>query len=232
MRKIATTVLALALLSISVIAVPAAHAVSSDVVISQLYGAGGNAGAALRNDYVELYNRSSSPVLLTGWSLQYTSATGNSWGSNKVNLTGTIAGHRYFLVQLASGGAVGALLPPPDQSSTAINMSGTTGKIALVNSTTALAAVNCPVSASIVDFVGFGATADCREGSANAPAPSTTNSINRYCGYTNHNVDTDQNGTDFLVDAANPRNSSSGDASCSPVPVNRTTWGQIKTIYR
>src|SRR6185436_772233 len=43
----------------------------SDVVISQIYGGGGNSGAIYHNDYVELYNRGTDPVDLTGWSLQY-----------------------------------------------------------------------------------------------------------------------------------------------------------------
>src|SRR4029450_12353334 len=43
----------------------------SDVVISQIYGGGGNSNATYHNDYVELYNRGGSAVDLTGWSLQY-----------------------------------------------------------------------------------------------------------------------------------------------------------------
>ena len=52
--------------------------VTSDVVISQVYGGGGNAGAPYSNDYVELFNRSDSPVSLAGWSVQYTSAAAAS----------------------------------------------------------------------------------------------------------------------------------------------------------
>ncbi len=55
---------------------PLASAASSSVVISQVYGAGGNSGAAYQNDYVELFNLSGAPVSVTGWSVQYASATG------------------------------------------------------------------------------------------------------------------------------------------------------------
>ncbi len=73
------------------------------IVISQLYGGGGNAGATYRNDYVELFNRGAAPVDITGWSLQYASATGSGWDFNKQPLAGTIAPGEYYLISLASG---------------------------------------------------------------------------------------------------------------------------------
>ena len=232
MKRATPFVLLLALTLVALAMPNRAYAVSGSVVISQVYGAGGNSGATWRYDYVELYNRSSSPVSLAGWSLQYASATGFSWGSANVALSGTVAAHGYYLVQLGSGGTAGALLPTADETgSPAVNMSATTGKIALCSSTTALTG-NCPVGSLIVDFVGYGATADCREGSANAPAPSATNSINRICGFTDHNKDTDQNSTDFMAIAASPRNSSSPDITCSPTPTLNSTWGSLKVIYR
>ena len=41
---------------------PPAGAVSPDVVISQVYGGGGNTGAPFTNDFVELFNRGDAPV--------------------------------------------------------------------------------------------------------------------------------------------------------------------------
>ena len=52
---------------------PAAAASSPDIVLSQIYGGGGNLGATLTNDFIELYNRGASPVHVTGWSVQYAS---------------------------------------------------------------------------------------------------------------------------------------------------------------
>lgn len=229
MRRV--TAVALLLAAIGLHAPVAQAAGSTTIVISQLYGAGGNAGAAYLNDYVELYNRSSSPISLAGWSLQYASATGSSWSKLNLPVTGTIPAKGYYLVQLASSGANGAAVPGPDTSSTAINMSATAGKLALTNSTVALSGT-CPVGGAIVDFVGYGGTANCREGAANAPAPSAVAAIFRICNFTDHNKDSDENGTDFVADAPNPRNSSSPDIACLPTATTRSTWGSIKTIYR
>ena len=102
------------------------------VVISQLYGGGGNAGATHQNDYIELYNRGTSTVDIGGWSLQYASATGSGWDFGKQPLGGTIAPGEYFLIALASSGAIGDPLPPANITGQ-INMSGTSGKIALVD---------------------------------------------------------------------------------------------------
>ena len=123
--------------------------VNSTVVISQLYGGGGNAGATYHNDYVELYNRSAATVDLSGWSLQYASATGSGWDANRQPLGGAIGPGEYYLVSLASGGSDGASLPPANINGQ-INMSGTSGKIALVNSFDGLVG-NCPNGRSARD---------------------------------------------------------------------------------
>ena len=101
------------------------------VVISQLYGAGGNAGATLRNDFIEIFNRGTATVDLAGWSVQYTSATGTSWQVTPLCPTGPclLLPGQYFLVQEASGGGNGALLPTPDVTGT-IPMAATAGKVA------------------------------------------------------------------------------------------------------
>ena len=62
-------------LAACVVALPVV-ASSAGVVISQVYGGGGNGGAPYRNDFVELYNAGSGSVSLAGWSVQYTSAAG------------------------------------------------------------------------------------------------------------------------------------------------------------
>src|SRR5262249_48955967 len=126
------------------------------VVISQLYGGGGNNGATYANDFVELYNPSGLTFDLTGWSLQYTSATGNGWEFPMQPLGGTIAPGEYYLISLASGGTDGLPLPAANINGE-INMSSTTGKVALVSNFEALVG-NCPLGdPDIVDFVGYGA---------------------------------------------------------------------------
>ena len=174
---------------------------SSVIVISQVYGGGGNPGAPWQNDFVELYNRGTTPVNIGGWSLQYAAATGSGWDFNRQPLGGTIAPGEHYLIALASNGAEGTPLPPANIEGGLINLSATNGKVALVNSFTALAG-NCPLSdSSVMDFVGYG-SADCREGTTTAPAPSTTTSISRLGG---GSTDTDRNGSDFATGAASPR---------------------------
>src|SRR3954451_22519428 len=57
-------------------------ATSTSLVISQVYGGGGNAGALYTNDFIELFNPTSSPVVFTNWSVQYASAGGAFAGLN------------------------------------------------------------------------------------------------------------------------------------------------------
>jgi DNA/RNA endonuclease G (NUC1) len=172
------------------------------VTISQVYGGGGNAGATYQNDYVELYNPTAATITMTGWSLQYAAATGTSFAGKQV-LGGTIDPGHYYLVSLASQGPVGAPLPPASVSGTDINMAGAAGKIVLVSNSDTLSGA-CPLGTDpdIVDFVGYGTTANCHEGTANAPAPSNTTAIFRKTG---GGTDTDQNGNDFVVGTPNPR---------------------------
>ena len=178
------------------------------VVVSQVYGGGGNTGAPLNKDFIELHNRGSAPVSLTGWSVQYASAASASW--SKTVLTGTIAAGGYFLVQEA-GGAVGANLPTPDITTGTIAMAAGAGKIALVNDSTTLAAA-CPTGATIVDFVGYGATASCFEGMAPTAAPSATLAVVRGgAGCTDQN----QNGAEFTTAAPAPRSSASPAQVCT-----------------
>lgn len=179
------------------------HAYGTGVVISQIYGAGGNVGAVLDSDYIELYNPGPDPVNLAGWSVQYASATGSTW-NNRTNLSGTIQPGHYFLIQ-ESKGTNGAPLPvTPDIPLGGINMSGSAGKLALVSSTTALSGT-CPTGGAIVDFVGFGSTANCYEGTGPTGTLSTTAAALRAGSGA---IDTNSNAADFTVGTPAPRNSS------------------------
>ena len=178
---------------------PVGQTASSNIVISQVYGAGGNSGATWRNDFIELFNRGNAPVALSGWSLQYAAATSSSW--SKTDLSGTLQPGQYLLVQQASGGTNGAVLPAADVTGT-IAMAATAGKVALVNTTTLLS-VSCPSGGGLVDLIGYGTTANCFEGAGSAPAPSATNADKRAA---NGCTDNDENATDFTAVAASPRN--------------------------
>src|SRR5947199_510096 len=123
------------------------HAQVTHVVISQVYGGGGNAGATFKNDFIELFNRGSAAVDVSGWSVQYASSGGTSW-SNSTSLSGIIQPGQYYLVQEAAGTGGTTNLPTPDATGN-IAMSATAGKVALVNTTTLLAGTGCPFAPSV-----------------------------------------------------------------------------------
>ncbi|TMK57799.1 MAG: lamin tail domain-containing protein, partial [Actinobacteria bacterium] len=161
----------LAVLAVVVLAVPGeAVGASSNLVVSQVYGGGGNAGATLKNDFIEVFNRGGSAVDLAGWSVQYASATGTGW--TVTALSGSVQPGSHYLIQEAAGAGGSVELPTPDAAGS-ISMSATAAKVALANTTTPLAG-SCPSGAQIVDLVGYGTTASCFEGSGAAPAPSNT----------------------------------------------------------
>jgi uncharacterized repeat protein (TIGR01451 family) len=174
---------------------------ATGVVISQIYGGGGNSGATYRNDYVELFNAGAAEVNLGAWSVQYASSSGSTW--SKANLTGTVQPGAYYLLQLASGGANGVLLPPANATNTGINISGSNGKLALVTNQTVLSGSNPVGTATIKDFVGFG-SANAYAGTGTAPAGNATNAILRK---DNGMTDTANNAADFLAGTPNPRSS-------------------------
>ncbi|MEO6668106.1 MAG: choice-of-anchor D domain-containing protein [Ferruginibacter sp.] len=187
---------------------------STTLVISQVYGAGGNTGASLNADYVELHNISGSVQSLSGLTLQYSSATNTgTWTGVTPMPAATIPAGGYYLVQMGGPGAAGVALPTPDLlANPTIALSGTNGKVALVNSATALS--GCPAPGTVIDLVGYG-TANCFEGSAGTAVLTVTNAAFR-----NNNgcAETDNNGADFTVAAAAPRNSASPVFICSGGP--------------
>ena len=190
--------------------------VVTDVVISQVYGGGGNNGATLTHDFVELFNPGANPVDLIGWSLQYNSTSGtNAW--QVTPLSGSIAPGGYFLVRFAAGGGGTVALPAHDATGTT-NLSGTSGKVALQTSTTAIVGA-CPAG-STADLVGYGSTAStnnfCFEGAGpTAQLGASTAALRKRGGC----YDTDNNSADFSVTSPQPRNSASPTRSCTPVPV-------------
>jgi hypothetical protein len=185
------------------------------VVISQVFGGGGTAANVPNADYVELHNRGTTAVGLSGWSIQYASGTGSSWANAIVPLSGTIQPGGYFLVRVQSSQATGTALPTPDVLGTNYNFSGSAGKVALVSSTIALTG-NCPTGPQIVDLVGYGTQSvnvGCWEGAATA-APGMTGAsaamrIASGC------PDVNNNGDDFIMAAPAPRNSATAAQTCA-----------------
>ena len=170
----------------------------TSVVISQVYGGGASGSASYyANDYIELYNPTASAVDLSTYSVQYASAGGSSYSLTK--LTGSIAAGHYYLVS-ESAGNYGRTLPTPDASGNFAMAKGA-GKVALVSKQTA---ITSKTSTGVVDYVGYGTTANAYEGSGPAPELSSTTADFR-AG--NGATDTNNNAADFTAGTPNPRNS-------------------------
>ncbi|MDF2680314.1 MAG: nuclease [Brevibacillus sp.] len=206
---------------------PQAKAATTDhVVISEVYGGGGNSGASYKNDFIELYNPTGQAVSLSGWTVQYASAAGPAW--QKTELAGSIPPNGYYLIQEAAGsGGTQSLTAPDAQGS--IAMGASAGKVSLVNHATALSGTNPAGQAGVVDFVGYGTTANAAEGGAPTAAPSAIAGVSRKSNESGivpgegNGWDTDNNGADFLTADLTPLNASGtqepppGDVTPTPV---------------
>jgi hypothetical protein len=206
----------------------------SQVVISQVYGGGGNGGAIYNRDFIELFNRGTAAVDMSGWSIQYNSATGtNAWNVNAIPSGAVIQPGKYYLIAFGTAGANGIALPTPDFDSTAagfLALSGTNGRVTLANIATALPA-GCPDAVSAVDIVGYG-TGNCFEGTA---AVATLSNITAAIRLNGGCTDTNNNSTDFSVGTPIARNSSTASYSCTAPsisiasPVNNTLFSPETT---
>jgi hypothetical protein len=205
--------------------------VSTTIVISQVYGGGGGTTGTYMFDYVELKNVSNSPQSLNGLVLMYGSATGQ-FGSSSTNIFAlpdvTIAPGKYYLVQTSTAGTGGVALPvSPDVTTTNLNLSGTSGKIALV--TTAFASNSCGATAtpctlpnaSIIDLVAWGAANNAEGGAptnGGVAITATDGNVRKNNGCT----DTDNNNNDFtIVSGPVPRNSASASTTCAAGVIKR-----------
>ncbi|OWR28360.1 hypothetical protein CDO73_19005 [Saccharibacillus sp. O23] len=173
---------------------------NSNVVISQVYGGGGNSGAKYIHDFIELYNPTDAPISLEGWKIRYAAADKSLEGStNTAALNGTIAPNGYYLVEGAAGNGGTDELPLPD-ASTSLGMGGTNGKLDILNA-----------AGETIDMIGYG-TANSYEGNQAAPALNNTTAAIRGAAKTlpaaNRGSDTDVNAADFAVGSPDPRNSS------------------------
>lgn len=196
---------------------PGVYGQANHVVISEVYGGGGNSGSTWKNDFVELYNPTNVPVDVTGWSVQYGSYSGAM--SQVTMLTGTIQPKSFFLVQESQGAGGTKDLPTPDVVGV-IPMASGSGKVALVRDSSLVSSPNDP---TVVDFIGYG-SANQSEGSP-APLLTNTTSAERKASATSTDAtlapggseekagngwDTNNNGSDFVAQLSiNPQNSAS-----------------------
>lgn len=182
------------------LALPAQAAVSTDapVIINEVYGGGGNNGATHNRDFIELLNTSSEPVDISGWSVQYASATGANWQVTPLGDISIAAGGSVLV-----GEAFGTTTSLPGFDADVdgnISMSGTTGKVALVESETALTgSTGIATLEPVVDIVGWGSGASAFAGTAPAPGTGNATSVTRTDGR-----NTADNAADFRTAAPTP----------------------------
>jgi hypothetical protein len=188
-----------------------------DIIISQVYSRGGEAGAAYQNDFIELFNRGTAPIDVNGWSLHVTSYEGTSALSTALSFVSSrgmvIGPGKHFLFRLAAGGANGQPVQSFDFDISNLRLGGTGGEIALFSKNSTFVFGVCPSlpSPDISDAVGYG-SAKCYEGAAAAPAPSASTAVLRGAGGC---TDTDDNAADFSLASAAPRDSSQPATLCA-----------------
>ncbi|MDO9456557.1 ExeM/NucH family extracellular endonuclease, partial [Nocardioides sp.] len=194
-----------------------AQAVSTTVVISEVYGAGGNGtNPTYTADFIELHNPSTSPVSVSGWSVQYRATAGSTVTNSAAGitpLTGTIPAGGYYLVKEADGAAAGtATLPTPNATGT-IGLAGGSGQVLLVSNTTAstVGTGNLAGNAALVDMVGYG-TASSFETQATTTVLTNVTSAQRSPSL----VDTDHNNNDFSEALPTPTAGASALAVTNP----------------
>lgn len=203
----------------------------SKVVISQVYGGGGNAGgSSFTNDFIELFNRGTVAQDLTGWSVQYAAAAGTSWTVQPL-AAGTLQPGQYYLIQCAAGTTPSTSLPTADSlpvpPAVGLPISNSNGKVILVSNTTPETTAN-PTGSQIIDKVGYGTTPNGYEGAGptNTALTNTTAAFRKLNGCT----DTDSNTNDFSVGTPSPRNSASALNLCSSLSISQNTIETV-TLY-
>lgn len=175
--------LALALVISLVSPVRAGADGSTQIVISELMSAGSGSAS---DEFVELYNPSPIVVSVSGWTLEYKSATSSDTASSwtkKATLSGQIAPGGFYLV------APRLLYPAAD-----VDWSATLASAGHVRLRDAAGVV--------VDKLGYGATANAAE-TAPAAAPVAGQSLERLPGRLleggGNGQDTDNNALDFMI---------------------------------
>lgn len=206
---------------------------NAQIVINEVYGGGGNSGATYTHDFVELINRGTAPVTLTGATLQYASSAG-TFNTYQVLPSISLNPGQTFLIRQAAGTGGTTALPTPDfigttlvnfngstnNSTDGFAMAGTNMKIVLASNAVQ---VTGPTDANVLDFVGVG-SANQFEGPAAAPAMSNSTSVSRTNG-----VDTNNNSVDFTAGAPTPQNSASGSLAVSDF--NKTKSSFVKNTF-
>uniref|UniRef100_UPI00286D86D9 lamin tail domain-containing protein n=1 Tax=Flavobacterium sp. TaxID=239 RepID=UPI00286D86D9 len=191
---------------------------NAQVVISEVFGGGGNGGATIKHDFIQLKNTGSSAVTFSNWAVQYASAAGTAWAKTDIVGPVTLNPGQYYLIRQAAGTAGTDILNHDLSGSLA--MSGASGKVILTNTTTALTGAQ-PTGSNIVDAVAFGIvnTANQLEGVSTGGTTTVLTSTTSARRLNNGCTDTGNNLTDFLQATVVAPASSAVTEVCSNSPI-------------
>jgi hypothetical protein len=185
------------------------------IKISQVYGGGGAVSGVYNADYVELFNSGSSPITMSGWSLQGTTLTGSSWTRQNLPASVTLQPGQYYLMRLQTESTTSGtpILPAPDAiigTSSSSPIFTDLGAVALMSNTTTITSGTCPIgSGALVDYINFrGPTSNptviCNEGGPLiTPNEQTIAQWRKDGGCT----DTDNNPNDWFLAPPSPHSS-------------------------
>lgn len=186
---------------------------STDVIITQVYGGGGNSGAVYKSDFVEFYNSSSIDVDISGWTLYYLGATATTTNVKYEFPTNTnIKAGKYFALKCADGTGTQPAWNINFDGTSTLALGGTAGKIILMKSNAAFTLSTTPTideiinNANFVDYVPYGTTAIPVWGSA--MSSNTTSTLAAKRKFVNGKYQYTKNiGNDFELGTAEPHNS-------------------------
>jgi hypothetical protein len=195
------------------IAVCAAGSASAGVVINEVFPGGGSntvTTTSYQRDFVELFNTDATAFDLTGYKLQYFSASGTTPVTIFTFGTGSLVGaNDSLLVVTGSAGSQGATLTGtgPDGTNgtgSGASLSASSGSVRLIDG-----------ASNVVDLLGYGAvTTSNFEGSLAPGGPSTNDKS--YQRNASH-ADTNNNANDFTLATPTP-NAGTTSTAASAVP--------------
>ena len=186
---------------------------TTDVIITQVYGGGGNSGATYKSDFIELFNTTNSDVDVSGWCLYYLGATSSTTNIKyEFPINSIIKAKKYFALKGADGTGTQPAWSLSFDATSTLALGGTAGKLILLRSNAAFTLSTSPTIEEIVnnvdfaDYVPYGTTSVPIWGSAMTSNTASTTAAKRKFVSGKYQY-TKNIGNDFEVAVAEPHNS-------------------------